>query len=265
MAALGAALGGFVAGRSGIYQSFVVDACTFLLSAASLWQIRYTLVRQNGTDKTWLEAAIHQYLEGLRYLRQHLDTLALTMHKGAINLFAGGAFHVVQVVVSEELFVIGEGGSVSLGILYAVMGMGTGLGPIIGRLFTGDREKPLRVAIALAYPLATVGLLITATLHSLPVVILGAFIRAVSTGFAWVYSNQLLFVSVPQKIRGRVFATDFAFFTLASASSSALAGGALDQLGLSLSELLTWMGGLTLIPGLLWIGWLVRRRTKHGN
>jgi predicted MFS family arabinose efflux permease len=132
-------------------------------------------------------------------------------------------------------------------------------------LFTGDRDRPLRIAIALAYPLATIGLLITATLHSLPIVILGAFVRAISTGFVWVYSNQLLFASVPQKVRGRVFATDFAFFTLASASSSALAGGALDRLDLSLSELLTWMGGLSLIPGLLWIAWLVRRQTKAGN
>jgi MFS family permease len=265
MAALGAALGGFVAGRWGIYQSFVVDAASFLLSATSLWQLRYTPLRSGDSGKSWLEAAVHQYVEGLRYLKNHLDTLALAMHKGATNLFAGGAFQVVQVVLSEQVFVIGEGGTISLGILYAVMGVGTGLGPIIGRRFTGDRDGPLRIAIALAYPLAAVGLLVTATLHSFPVVILGAFIRAVATGFVWVYSNQLLFTSAPQEIRGRIFATDFAFFTLASASSSALAGGVLDQMGLTLSGLLIWMGCLTLLPGLLWVWWLMRRRTREGN
>ena len=265
MAALGAALGGFVTGRWGIYQSFAVDASTFLLSAASLWQLHYTPIRQSAAEKSWLEHAVQQYVEGLRYLKQNLDTLIITMHKGAINLFAGGAFQVVQVVVSEQIFIIGVGGSISLGILYAVMGIGTGIGPILGRLFTGDRDNPLRIAIALAYPLAAIGLLITASLQSFPIVILGGFVRAVATGFVWVYSNQLLFTTVPQKIRGRVFATDFAFFTLASASSSALAGGALDRLGLSLSALLTWMAGLTLIPGLLWIAWLLRQRAKQGN
>jgi predicted MFS family arabinose efflux permease len=145
------------------------------------------------------------------------------------------------------------------------MGVGTGLGPIVGRRFTGDREGPLRIAIALAYPLAAVGLFVAATLSSFPMVLLGAFIRSVATGFAWVYSNQLLFTTIPKKVRGRVFATDFAFFTLASASSSAMAGSALDQLGFSLTELMIWLGALTLIPGILWAWWLVRRRAKTRN
>ena len=265
MLALGAALGGFVTGQWGIYRSFVVDAGTFILSAALLWQLRYIPGPRESTSKGWVDEAVHQYVQGMRYLRQHLDTLALTLHKGAINLFAGGAFQVIQGVLSEQIFVIGEGGSSSLGILYAVMGVGTGLGPIVGRRFTGDREGPLRLAIALAYPLAAVGLLVTATLSSFPVVLLGAFIRSVATGFVWVYSNQLLFTSVPKQVRGRVFATDFAFFTLASASSSALAGTALDQMGLSLTELMVWLAGLTLIPGVLWTWWLIRRKSTLGN
>ncbi|MGD8604497.1 MAG: hypothetical protein PVF49_07985, partial [Anaerolineales bacterium] len=259
---LGAALGGFVTGQWGIYRSFVVDAGTFILSAAMLSQLRYVPSPREQAAKRWLDEAVQQYVEGLRYLRQHLDTLALTLHKGAINLFAGGAFQVIQVVISEQIFVMGEGGSISLGILYAVMGVGTGLGPIVVRRFTGDREGPLRLTIALAYPLAAVGLIVTATLTSFPVVLLGAFIRSVASGFVWVFSNQLLFTAVPKKVRGRVFATDFAFFTLASATSSALAGTSLDQMGLSLTELMLWLGGLTLIPGLLWAWWLLRRRSQ---
>ena len=40
MLALGAALGGLVAGTWGIYPAFVLDTLTFLLSAALLMQIR---------------------------------------------------------------------------------------------------------------------------------------------------------------------------------------------------------------------------------
>ncbi|MGD8604482.1 MAG: MFS transporter, partial [Anaerolineales bacterium] len=55
MLALGAALGGFVTGQWGIYRSFVVDAGTFILSAAMLSQLRYVPSPREQAAKRWLD------------------------------------------------------------------------------------------------------------------------------------------------------------------------------------------------------------------
>ena len=57
-------------------------------------------------------------------------------------------------------------------------------------------------------------------------------IRAMGGGTVWVFSTQLLLVSVPHEVRGRVFATEYALLTLAMAGSAALGGFALDRVGL---------------------------------
>lgn len=199
-----------------------------------------------------------QYLEGLKYLRRHLDILAIALHKGAISLAVNGAFQVVQVALAERLFVIGERGSTSLGLLFAAAGVGTGIGPLIARRFTGDRNRPMRIAIALTYPVMAIGVAITAGLSSFRLVLLGSFVRAFAGGVIWVFSTQLLLHNVPGEVRGRVFSTEFAIFTLASATGTALGGWALDAPAFGLARTLWTMAVLALVPGVLWVWWLRR-------
>jgi MFS family permease len=215
-----------------------------------------------GTGRT-LHLFTLQYIEGVRYLRENLDILAITLQKAAVALTVSGAFQVVQVALTERVFVIGEGGGTSLGLLYAAGGVGTGLGPILVRRFTADRERSMRIAILIAYGLSSLGLLISAPLWNFPVLLLGTLFRGVGVGINWVFTTQLLLQLLPDRVRGRVFSTEFAFLTLASAISAALGGWALDSLGLSNSDLLWWMAGLTLIPGILWLAWITTGRKRR--
>jgi predicted MFS family arabinose efflux permease len=192
----------------------------------------------------------------LRYLKENLDTLVLALHKTANGLLASGTFQVIQVVLAEQVFVIGEGGGTSLGILYAVTGVGTGIGPIIARRFTGDRDRPLRIAIALSYAFTILGLILAAQLASFGVVLLGTLLRAVGGGINWVFSTQLLLQVVPNQVRGRVFSTEFASLTLANALGAALSGYLLDDTSLGITGLLWLMAILTAIPGALWVLWM---------
>ena len=100
------------------------------------------------------------YLDGLRYLKENVDILVVSLVKAAMAFAMSGAFQVLQVRLAEEVYVIGEGGSTGLGIFYAVVGVGTGLGPIGARKFTGDRDKPMRIAIAVSFLVTAIGLLI---------------------------------------------------------------------------------------------------------
>jgi MFS family permease len=258
MLALGAALGGLVAGVWGNQPAFVIDALTFVVSAFFISRIVYQPTvdpESESSDKT-VRGALRQYLDGLRYMRQQLDVLVIALHKPAIALLITTGFQVIQVRIAEQVFVIGRGGGISLGIMYGVVGIGTGLGPILARYFTGDRDKALRTAIIIGYLLSAVGLLIASPLTDFYILQLGILLRGIGAGTVWVFSTQLLLQLVPNHVRGRVFATEYAIFTLMSAISAAITGPAMDLIGIS--GLLVWMAILSLLPMVLWMLWMVR-------
>lgn len=262
MLAFGAALGGVVAGQWGIYPSFIIDSLTFLASAALIWQVVYHHNVELDEDRS-IKAALRQYIDGLRYLRHHIDYFVITLHKPAYSLLVSGGFQVIQVRLAEQLFVIGEGGSTGLGLLYAAVGVGTGLGPIIVRRFTGDRGQALRVALAFGYVVTAAGLAIMATLASFPVLLIGTFLRGFGNGIGWVFSTQLLLQLLPDRVRGRVFSTEFAMFTLMNATGAAAGGWTLDNVPIGTT--LAVMAGLTLIPGVLWALWLLLRQEPQAG
>jgi MFS family permease len=263
MLALGAALGGIVAGGWGIYPAFVIDALTFLVSAALIGRVTYTAAPAVIASGSVLIAALRQYVDGLRYLIDHKDILIISLHKAAFSLVAGGPLQVLQVVLAEQVFVIGEGGGTSLGLMYAVAGVGTGLGPIVARRFTEDRDRPLRVALALSYAIGALGLALMAPLRGFGLVLFGTLLRAVGGGIGWVFATQLLLQLVPNRVRGRVFSTEFALFTLMNAVGTAAGGWALDSSKVGLSGMLWAMAALILVPGALWTLWITIGRRRN--
>jgi predicted MFS family arabinose efflux permease len=262
MLALGAAVGGLVAGQWGIYPAFVIDALTFLLSAYFINRISYKPNLSLTQSSSSLRTSHKQYIEGLRYITQHVNVMLIALHKGAFALIVGGAFQVIQVTLAEQVYVIGDGGGTSLGLFYAVAGVGTGIGPIFLRRFTGDRNRPLQIAIAISYAVAALGLIIFAPLIGFGLVLLGTFFRAFGGGVNWVFSTQLLLQNVSEDVRGRVFSTEFAIFTLASAVGAAVGGWIIDNTSITLSAMIWIMSGLILIPGGLWTAWIIIRRVS---
>lgn len=260
MLSLGAAIGGIVAGHWGIYPAFVVDSLSFFFSAFFISRIQYTHqpvhAEETESEMHILGIAYHQYVDGLKYLKDHRDTFFITLHKSSMTLLANGALQVLMVPLAQQVFVIGESGGTSLGLLYAFAGVGTGIGPIVARVFTGDRDRALRVALAISYAVGVAGLALTAPLSSFALVLLGTLIRSLGGGINWTFSTQLLLTSVPDKVRGRVFSSEFAMFTLSSAISSAAGGWLLDNTSLGISGIVWWMTALIAIPGIFWFVWI---------
>ena len=254
MLAFGAALGGLVSGVAGVYPAFVIDAATFLLSAFIILRMPYQSLLAPVEDQSML-AGIRQYIDGLAYLRRHIDTFSITLHKGLLGLLVIGLYQVAQVTISERYFPIGAGGSISLGLIYVMSGIGSGIGPILGRQWARDRGHQLRLMIALGYVCAIAGFLISATLASLPVILFGAFLRGIGGGLIWVLSTQLLLQIVPNEVRGRVFSTEFAMYTLFAAVSSGLSGALIDA-SLGVSGIMLLGSALLVIPTTLWLLWI---------
>jgi MFS family permease len=260
MLAAGAVAGGLVAGAFGVYPAFVIDALTFVASVGFLCLVRPG-ARESAPVGGGLRASIQQYLDGWRYLKRHVDIALVALQKAANTLLVAGAFQVVQVALTEQVFVIGEGGSTSLGIMWSTVGVGTGIGPILVRRFTGDDPRRLRVALAVSYFVTGTGLAIVAVATTFPVALVGALLRGVGAGVNWVFSTQLLLTLVPDRVRGRVFSTEFAVLTLCSSAGSALAGQALELPALGITGTLWCMAALVVVPGVLWSVWTARHPT----
>ncbi len=295
MLAFGAALGGLVAGRWGVEVAFAIDALTFLLSALLLSRLDYQPGRRLGGSAL---AALRQYLDGLRYLFRRPDILLTALHKAAFGFLVSGGVSVVMVQLASERFVIGEDGSTGLGLMYMMIGIGTGLGPLVARWWTRDGIWRSRVALSWAYLCGAAGLIgmawairLTerglgagplATLLESPaallsrltgiapalaaafaIFLLATLLRAAGGGTNWVLSAQLLLMQVPGRVRGRVFASEFALFTLGEAGGAAAGGWLLDNSRLGPAGLLQLEAGLILIPTLLWTLWIVHRRRRE--
>ncbi len=257
MLALGAAFGGITAGLFGVYTAFIIDGLTFFVSAGLLLQIK--LPHRSDTSS---EVRGGSKFTTLSYMVRHPDIFYISLHKAAIALLLSSGFQVAQVEIAKSHFVIGIDGAISLGLMYCMSGVGSGIGPIVARHWTGDRDKPLRRSISLGYLIGSVGLFITAPLLSLPIVVFGGFIRSIGGGIAWVFSTQLLLQRAPNEIRGRIFGTEFALFTLMGAVATAIVGAMMDIFNV---QVVLWgMTTLPLIPALLWWIWQARysRRTS---
>ena len=251
MLAVGAAIGGLTTGFFGSQTAFVIDGLTFFVSAALLLQIKLP-----GPPSAAPGTPTRAKFTALRYMRQHPDILFIAMHKAAIALLLSAGFQVVQVEIAKNYFVIGVGGAISLGLMYGMNGIGSGIGPILARRWTGDQDRLLRRSISLGYLIGAFGLAITAPLFNLSTVLIGGFFRSIGGGIAWVFSTQLLLQSAPNQIRGRVFGIEFAFFTLMGSIGTAIVGAMLDQF--HVRTILWGMAGLPLIPAVLWWLWQAR-------
>ena len=251
MLAVGAAIGGVTTGLFGSQTAFIIDGFTFAISAGLLLKIKLP-----GPASATSETAGRAKSSVLRYMFQHPDILCIAMHKAAISLLLSSGIQVILVEIAKNYFVIGVGGALSLGMMYCMNGIGSGIGPILARRWTGDRDKPLRVSISFGYVIAAVGIAIMAPVSALGTVLFGGFVRSVGGGIAWVFSTQLLLQRAPNEIRGRIFGTEFALFTLMGGASSLITGALMDRL--QLQVILSGMGALTLIPALLWSLWQIR-------
>lgn len=176
----------------------------------------------------------------------------IALQKASITLAVSSIFQIIQITISSQIFVIGEGGSTGLGLIYAIVGIGTGLGPIFARRFIGDSETRLRKAIAAGYLVSATGVIIVSSLSNFGVVLVGTLFRGLGSSLIWVFSTQLLLQIVPNKVRGRVFSTEYAIMTLMSALVSTAGGWIFDNTAITISQMLQMMSGVALLFGSGW-------------
>ncbi len=251
MLALGAALGGIVAGVFGVGTAIVIDACTFLISALFIWRIQVDAQPARTIDDN---SGWRDMVEGFQYVRVHRRT-ALTATVKALTQI--GSPDIMIAVYASQVFVYGKDGALTLGILYTAAGLGAILGPIIANIFSDDSIRMLQYGIGVGFVLVAAGWLLFGWAPILPIAVVAMLIRHMGGSINWTYSNVVLQVRVPDRFLGRVFALDFALFTLAMAVSVWLSGIVLDKTAVTPRTLSYLLAVGSLLPLLPWI-WLNR-------
>ncbi len=261
MLAFGAALGGVVVHLFGIRAAFILDACTFLVSA---WFIS-RITNQPKLEKKALpkQTGYQEFVESMRYIWSEPMILVLSLLKAGLAV-AGGIMTLIPLMASKVL-----SGSLSLGIgiLYSARGLGAALGPILVKRIFGESARVLQLAIAGAFFLKALSYLFIAHSNNLWTLSLGVALATLFGSIIWVFSSALIHLSVPNGYLGRVFSFELASLTLFMGFSNWGVGYAVDGWGLDVNQIALWMAGLVALPGVLWSGFLVfvQNKLKKGE
>lgn len=252
--AIGAALGGFVVQIWGTDVAFILDAFTFLLSAALVLTIQIPQKYSEEFSGSLLRTGFSNIANGWERIRRDSRVLRIVFAKSSWNIAGGGLAGVFLVVLAAD---IGAGGvAAGIGIFFMARGIGTGIGPIITRkVFTNKERWPmlsgLMVAISGLFYIA-VGLAIEQPIWILFVLILVAH---AASGSNWVLSTILTQMWIEDEVRGRVFSTDMVLLCISFAISTSVAGYLLENDHFNLQTGILYFASFMVISGLFFAQW----------
>ncbi len=257
--AIGAALGGVAAAWLGLKAVFLIDSATYLVSAFFVFRatIPQETVKAAAPSRpgALVREAARGVLSGWRYVLAHPHVGRMVLVKTA---WAVGGSALVYMLALLGKHLTPEASSVGIGYLYAVRGVGTGVGPVAARAFVPARERwPLMFGLGICWSGAvylTVGALAW-TWWILPLVL----VAHATSGANWTSSTVLLQERTPDRYRGRVFATDWLLLTLVNAATIFVAGLLLEGGYLSLRSGIRVFAAVQLLCGVLWLALAVPR------
>ena len=241
MTAVGGLLSGASLALTGVRPAFAIDAATFVASAL--------LIRSIRLPPSKPEAASHGpgFQDGLRYLAAHPRTASVLLVKSFLGLGLADTF---LVLYATRVFAVGEGGAVSLGILWACFGLGAVLGPSLLNLVNDGSVRRMRRLIAVGGVCVSLGLFGLGLAPTLGWAAAALLVRGMGGSTDWTYSTVILQKVVPSRLQGRVFALDLALLTLVASVASLTWGYWVDRLGIR--PVVTGVAALTLLPLVAW-------------
>ncbi len=252
MLAFGAALGGVVVSLFGIRVAFIVDACTFLISAWFISKIpSVTKPDKNSKNKNGFQ----ELTDAMNFFRKEPVVLVLSLLKSGLAV-AGGIMTLIPLMASQ---VITKPAMLSLGvgILYSARGLGAAVGPLLVKKLFGETTTVLNWSIAAAFFLKALSYLFIGNSSNMLTLSLGVAAATLFGSIIWVFSSALIHLSTPDKYLGRVFSFELAVMTLVMGISNWGVGFAIDDLGLTSHQVAFVMAVLVTISGLFWTGFLV--------
>ena len=213
MLAVGAAAGALFTHQFGRDASFVANAVSFVLAAASIALIKRRTDATNGASRRPIHP-IRDSREAMAYAKGDPAMLALLFAKGGVGL-AGGVVVLLTTLAVERF----RSGDTGVGILLAARGIGVVLGPLWAKRYTSDSSSTVMKVCAFAsviYGMSYIGIALSPMLW---LAAIGALVAHLGGGTQWALSLFALQARASDEFRGRVLAADMALVTLASTVS----------------------------------------------
>lgn len=255
---LGATLGGLVAAFFGRDTVFLLNALSFVVSAALIWRMRFAEPHAEGGLRFRLRELVDfsPILAGIRYVRAHARLRATVFVKFG-NLIIGPGWVLFTVMGQNEFAVRWHdmsperGAFLGMSLLLGARGLGALLGPIFAAPWAGHLKQRLEVAIFWGYLGAAVGYTLLGVSGRLWQACLCVALAHFGSSIVWVFSTTLLQMQSDDKFRGRVFAADLGLCMFTIAAGAYLAGRFVDW-GFAARNVASVSGMLMLIPAVWW-------------
>jgi MFS family permease len=259
MLALGAFLGGLATRSIGRNGAYVIDAFSFLLSAAFVLAARLPKLPKDAPREPHAPE-VSALREGASYLRTHPAQAMAACLKGGWGLVGGIA--VLFTAFADQVFTVGNAAAAAsaMGLLYCGRGLGALVGPFVARRFAGETIAGLSRAVLISFPVAAIGYFAFGLAPSVWLAAAALVLAHCGGSTVWVHSTQLLQLSVPNRLLGRVFAVEWAGLTAAMCVSTLAVSALLDLAHWTPRQAAFAVGAVPLLVAALWA--TVRRRVR---
>lgn len=256
----GMAIGGFATAWLGTDAVFILNGFTYFLAA---FFIARAVIPQKKMSKRELYRTRNPLTgirEGIQYLFRNKQVLRPTLAKGTFTMCLGALVYML-IIVAEEVLMMG---SIGLGILYAARGVGTGIGPVLGRRIFKRETGWVK---GMGFFMISAGLMYAVVSGSHSVLVMGLFVMLahMASGSNWVMSTVLLQRRAPDSFRGRVFSLEWLMFTLAQSVSVTAAALILEFDLLTIRQTMALFSGFLVISGLFWLYRVVPEEQRYVN
>ncbi len=278
MLALGACAGGLALAWLGPAGVFVLDAASYVASALCLYRLRLPPTPVPSSAFSWRDVLSFEemrrtwsYLRGLRLLPDVCAKifwgvgggyLVLLSIAGTVRFGEAGPMPAASADPLDHEALARTGLAVSA--LYCARGVGTGLGPILARLWRGSSDGALRQHISAGFVFAATGYSLFAFTRNLVPAFFAIALAHTGGSALWVASTTLWQRRVDDRWRGRVHALDFFGMTTAFSAVGLTIGWLYDRLG-SIDYALWLLSAVTLAAGLTWTLWSRRAQRKNAS
>jgi MFS family permease len=256
--AIGSALGGGVAALLGRDAVFILNALSFLASAALLRGMRFEEPHADASVPLRARDLVDfsPILEGVRYVRRDPKLLATLFVKGGLGFL--GANLVILPLLGERVFPLNLEGldarraaMLGMSVLMGARGIGALLGPLLTAPWARQRDSRLLTGILLGFLAIFAGYLVLSVAPFVWIACLALIVAHGGGSIIWVFSTTLLQKNTDDKFRGRVFSADMGLNTLTVSITSYLAGVLMDR-GVTVREVTLITGISLLVPACAW-------------
>jgi hypothetical protein len=195
-------IGGIITAFFGTTTALIVDAVSFGVSALVLTTVRVHKRVEPTQPAVTKPANKTGFKDGLANIRRNPQIGILLLVKFGLSV---GNVDTLMIAYGTALFVMGENGTGSLGLLYAAFGLGALLGPALLNRYNTGKVFTMRRLMIVGFVWVSLGWFLLGSAPTIWFAALALIVRAMGGSATWTYSSTSIQMSTDSAYMGRMF------------------------------------------------------------